>query len=231
MYPYLRCYQQAWVLSLNQMRQFDVPLRARLGYGIKSGNLAASFLGLSIRSGPEPIRLSSELGMLAAMFDLVSDGLHFDPCATHLYCKLARDTLDPPVADILLQLLERKAKHAFAHGGLDRGIDAFRVVIKHLRSEEVWQNPADVALTGTLLQVVDDVLDYGHDIRYGELNFLRDRELQDHLVDLVEWDFATCFADSKYPAVLFHAIKRAKTISTRLISESRSHQSRDPAQA
>jgi hypothetical protein len=169
--------------------------------------------------------------MLAALFDFVSDGLHFDPCATHLYSKLVRETLDPPAANILLHLLERKATHALTHGGLDRGIDAFRVIVKHLRSEDVWKNPVDVALTGTLLQVVDDVLDYRHDISYGELNFLRDRELHGYLVDLVEWDFASCFADSKYPAVLFQAIKRAKAISKSLILESRNHKRSDPAQA
>ena len=91
-----------------------------------------------------------------------------------------------------------------------------RVVIKHLKSETVWPHEADIVSTGILLQVVDDLLDYRHDMDRGELNFLRDEQSHYYVTKLMEWDYKKLFCDSRHPLVLFTAIRRAQSIAAKV---------------
>jgi len=224
MLAYLQSYRAAWSLAQAPLHQLEVGFKNRIKYAIKSGNLAVCFLGFSINSGAEFIRRSAELGL----FDLVSDGLDFEPRANRLFTIIVREYLADQVSNILLELMERKKNKIFSTGGLERGVDALRVVIKHLKSERAWTNYSDIFSVGVFLQVVDDLLDFRNDIARGELNFLRHEDLHDYIPRLIEWDYREQFRYSKYPLVLFYAIERAKSVGAAITKNAiRQHASVD----
>jgi hypothetical protein len=217
MYPYLRTYQLAASLARANMKAFDIPPARRFSYGVKSCNLAACFLGFSVREDERFYRKSAELGFLASTFDLVSDGLHFDSDAFRTYGNLVRALVEPEVAEITLGLMERKRQGRLGAQGLERGIESLRIIIKHLGVEEYWQSEEDLNQVGILCQVVDDVLDFENDIARRELNFIGKLDFKEHLHLLSTWDYKRQFQLSRYPLVLFHVISIAKAKSRRLL--------------
>src|SRR5438105_381298 len=138
MNPYFATYQQAWTLAWHQLRYFNIPLINRVRYGIKSANLAACFLGFSVQRGEQNAQRSAELGCLASIFDLTSDGLKFDEQALAQFSHLVTSTIDCEGAKILLELMDCKRAGSLRFDGLYRGVSALQIIIKHLRAEDAW---------------------------------------------------------------------------------------------
>ena len=150
--------------------------------------------------------------MLAAVFDLVSDDLKYDLGARTLLKKLSNELLDSSVAELLFDLMSRKQKGGFGLNGLERGVGAFRAVIKHLKSDAHWRDENEILSCGVLLQVVDDLLDIQHDAARGELNFMQCENSHIYISQLMQWDYRKSFSGSKHPLALFVAIGYAKFI-------------------
>jgi hypothetical protein len=218
MRSYARTYRLAIALAWSQLRRFNISAVDRFRYATKSGNLALCFLGFSIHPGREFSQRSAELGVLASIFDLASDGLKFDTGALHQFRLVVSETVDEGVACIIFNLMTRKQRMELGVGGLDRGVDAVRIVIKHLHAEEVWKSEREIYDIGILCQIIDDVLDYKGDFARQELNFLRTDERTIYLERFLKWDYKEQFKNSRYPFVLFQVIKVAKTRAGKLIS-------------
>lgn len=211
--PYIGSYQLAYIRALRELRQFRGSRVSQLRYAAKAGNLATCFLGFSIHRGEEYYQRAADLGVLASIFDLASDGLNFDCAATDKFRHLSLTILGGEAADILFALMDQKKAGAIPRNGLDRGIAALRVILKHLDAEEAWASDNQIARSGILLQVVDDVLDYSQDITTAHLNFLRYENSSAYINALLEWDFETQLHAGQHTLVLFHAIRRAKAIA------------------
>jgi hypothetical protein len=220
MYPYLRTYQLALTSAWALLPRFEVSQAKRVHYTIKAANLAVSFLGFSIDGGQEFLVRSADLGVLASLFDLSSDGMSFDREAVRRFQTIVQSTLDASTAQIIFDLLSRKKDGAIRVHGLERGVDALHIVLKHLRADVFWKSEADVREVGILCQVVDDVLDYENDIVRGELNFLRAGDSRVYLDKLVAWDYRKQFCNSAHPHVLFYGISKAKTRAKKWLAKS-----------
>jgi hypothetical protein len=183
---------------------------------MKSANLAICFLGFAGHSGENVFRRSAELGFLASIFDLVSDGLRFESTAMTLFESLVKSTVDKDVAQIIFNLMTRKQERRFTSCGLDRGVDALRIVIKHLQAEDYWASESEIHEAGTLCQIVDDVLDYEKDVARHELNFLGHRDSKMHIQQLMNWDYKRQLHYSCYPSVLFGVIRKAQAKAKKL---------------
>lgn len=216
MLAYVRTYQKAWALSRACLRKFDISQQTRLHCAAKASNLSMCFLGFSIHRGEAYFNRSAELGVLAAIFDLVSDQLKFDSRGVRCFSDLLREVLEPELAAISLDTLNRKKEASFVLSGLERGIPALRVIIRHLHAEESWVTESDVIRVGILCQIVDDVLDYRSDFRRDELNFLKQEGWQQYVQGLLHWDYHVQFRGSQYPLVLFYVVERAKKFAKTL---------------
>src|SRR5205814_1293726 len=137
---------------------------------LKSANLAICFLGFAIERGEGSFRRSADLGMLASIFDLVSDGLCYKLAAYEQFERVARTTLAPEVAGLLFKLMQKKKNGDLELRGLERGAKALEIIIKHLRVESAWPRSSDIIDAGVILQLVDDILDYRVDLRSQHLN-------------------------------------------------------------
>lgn len=214
--PYRKSYQLACVDAFRELGSFAISPATRLHYTAKAGNLATCFLGFSIHTGETYYRKSAELGLLASIFDLTSDGLDFAPSAIEKFRRLSRAILDKNAADILLTLMDQKRMGCLEQNGLDRGIGALRVIVKHLLADSNWRNEGQIIDSGILFQVVDDVLDYARDIKTDHLNFLKHDSSNDYLQALLRWDFEGQFRTSQNTLVLFGAIRRAKALAHKI---------------
>ena len=219
MFPYLLTYGLAVRLAWHGSREFALPVRVRVHYALKSGNLAICFVGFSRDSGRRFLERSAELGTLASVFDLVSDGLNYDTAAVGRFHSMVKGILEPEAAEILLALLRQKERGALAATGLSRGCDAMRVILKHLECESRWENNGaqEMERVGILLQIVDDILDMRQDIRKGHINFMKSAAADCYLNDLLEWDYKETFRDSPYRLFLFGAIRFSRGRAARLV--------------
>lgn len=218
MLSYLLTYCLAAGAAYRASRRIDVPLRTVARYTCKSGNLAVCFLGLSVHAGYAAFKRSAELGMLASLFDLVSDELRFNDRYLRYFRDVLTQTVSPEVEAVSAYLLETKKNHSFRMSGLERGVGAFRAIIKHLESEADW-NDFQIVRSGIMLQIVDDLLDHRQDLARDELNFVRGGEAVSHIQSFLRWDYRREFSESKHPMVLFAAIRRARAIALKLLED------------
>jgi hypothetical protein len=214
--PYVETYQKACTLSRAYLSNFDVPAISRFRYITKSGNLATCFLGFSTEIGEEYCQRSAELGALASIFDLTSDGLHFDEGAIGRFEALVQEILGSELAALCSDILNQKRSGSFELDGLYRGVPTLKIIVRHLRAEEFWPNENEIVKAGVLCQIVDDVVDYRDDMARGGLNFLKHENWPTHLKNLMDWDYEKQFSASKYPFVLFRVFKQAKAIAAKL---------------
>jgi hypothetical protein len=219
MLSYLLTYCLAAGAAYRASRCIDVPLRTVARYTCKSGNLAVCFLGLSVHAGYAAVKRSAEIGMLASLFDLVSDELRFNDRYLRYFRDVLTQTVSPEVEAVLVDLLEIKKSSSFRMSGLERGVGAFRAVIKHLESEAGWPSDFQIIRSGIMLQIVDDLLDHKQDLARDELNFVRGGEAVSHIQSFLRWDYRREFSQSKHPIVLFAAIRRARAIALKLLED------------
>jgi hypothetical protein len=215
---YLSAYGTAFFEASRLCRKFDHPPSGRLRYAIKAANLAVCFLGFAIRNERRIAHRSVDLGVMASLFDLASDGLRFCPRAITKLNYLATETLGREQASLLLDLMERKRARALLFDGLERGIVSLRLILNHLDAAEAWSNN-DVVRAGIYLQIVDDVLDYRHDVADNELNFLQSSNASYWLQEFLQWDYEAQFHTSPHPAALLGIIKKARHTAVRLARE------------
>lgn len=173
------------------------------------------FLGFSVGKGEEYCQRSAELGALASLFDLTSDGLLYDKDAVLQFRNFVHEILGPELADLSLSVLNQKRTGGFELDGLYRGVPTLKIIIQHLRAEGYWPNESEIAKAGILCQIVDDIVDYRDDLADGGLNFLRHKSWRAHVRSLMDWDYEKQFSASKYPLVLFQVVKRAKAVATK----------------
>jgi hypothetical protein len=133
---------------------------------------------------------------------------------------LVDTSVAPDTAKIIFDLMERKQAGRLQVHGLDRGVDALRIVIKHLGAEEVWKSDAEIYEAGILCQIADDILDYKDDIARDALNFLRHDGFHLHIQKFLRWNFERQFRTSQHPAVLFKVIRMARKRAIELVANS-----------
>ncbi len=211
MYAYLRTYQLTLFLARRYLSEFHLSQRNRLFYSIKAANLGLCFLGYSIRSGEAYYRRSAELGVLASIFDLASDGRHFDATAVRKFRSVVDAIANDETARMILDLLDRKQQRQLPVHGLERGVDALRIVLSHLLVQDSWPSEAKIYDVGILCQTVDDLLDSEGDLTRGELNFLRYSDSKKYMQMLMAWDYEEQFRCCPHSFVLFYAIKKARS--------------------
>lgn len=217
MSPFVETYLLSLKFTFSQLRGFDLPPSSRARYAIKAANLSLCFLGFSIHRGREALKRSAQVGMLASLFDLGSDGLHFRPSALAQLQAIVTTTVDHDTAAIIFELMERKRARQIQLCGLERGIDALRIITKHLQSEKMWESEAQFREVGILCQVVDDILDYENDLALGDLNFLCFEDPMPYVEKLLTWRFKEQLVASAYPSVLFKVILRAQAKAPGLV--------------
>jgi hypothetical protein len=217
MRAYVVTYRSAFQTTWTCTAPFRISPFARLHTSVKAGNLSACFLGFCSANDDRNSRRSAELGLLAALFDLCSDQLAYEKSALDRFNQFADCILDRSPAEILRDLMDKKMRKALRNDGLDRGVGAFRVVLKHLQTEAFWEKRINVDDVGLILQIVDDVLDRSHDRRRGELNFLEHRNAANYLQRLQSWPYLKDLNPSLHPFVLFKAIGRAQRTANLLV--------------
>lgn len=218
MYAYLRTYQLAVFLARRHLSEFQLSPYDRLFYIIKAANLAICFLGYSIHSGEAWFRRSAELGVLGSIFDLASDGRHFAPTAVRTFRSVVDAITAGETRRMILDLFDRKERRQLPAQGLERGVDALRIVLSHLRVEESWPSEAKIYEVGVLCQVVDDLLDVEGDLARGELNFLRHPNSTNYIQMLMAWNYEEQFCNCPHSYALLYAIKKAKNKAKRLLA-------------
>lgn len=219
MIPYVATFKRACALSRIYLPRFRISTAREIRYGVKSGNLAMCFLGFSSYRGDEYYQRSAELGVLASIFDLTSDRLKFDDSAVQRFEELVGDILSPELASHSLNVLIQKKCGNFGSDGLDRGAPAMRIIIQHLGADNFWPHDSDVLEAGMLCQIVDDIMDFEHDLARGELNFLQHENWTFYANRLLHWDYERHFCTSQYPLVLFETFKFAKRKAAKLLRQ------------
>lgn len=228
MYPYLRSFGLAVNIAWRDLRRFDLGLTGRLQYCLKAGNLAVCFLGFSVQSGEASYRKSAELGALASLFDLTSDGLGYSSRAVGAFQTAVDAIVDREAQTEIMAVLETKRQKAFRVEGLERGTSALRFIIKYFGVEHHWRSGREIAEVGILLQIVDDILDMDRDLQIGELNFLTSAAAPSHLSALLNWNYREKLSYAPHSFFLIKVIDGASCKARRLMHGFGAPSSRKP---
>lgn len=121
--------------------------------------------------------------MLSCAYDVVTDWRHFEHEARVGFVKVMHSLhLSLELQNMAMALYDKEVHDNLTMDGLDRGSIALRFTLKVMGCEterqELW---GDLDEIGRLCQIVDDVLDYEHDLLTGDKNCLASINRDDYL--------------------------------------------------
>lgn len=159
------------------------------------------------------IKQASGAGKAAFLFcayDVCSDWREKnEPRWAKTFEKIVRCEASPQLAEAALSLYQRDIDGELTQDGLERGIVALRFVLEMMGLQSFYEQKVDVNKLGTLLQIIDDVLDYEKDILAGDENCLTSARRNDYLRILVE-EFDDIQNLFPYGGALLIAIKKSR---------------------
>ena len=182
----------------------------KLKNAVKGGNLTICFQGFIPKGYKGKLDACAEIGALAATFDLLSDGLNFDQDAYKHFNTYCEETLRPDSYKFLTNLLIAKRENTLRQHGLERGVYAIEIILRHLDVRSEWDKNLDVEKFGIRSQIADDLLDYEKDAKSNHLNFIKTRSAKDIIQDYIDWDYEKDIQISAYPFILSIVLRKSK---------------------
>lgn len=167
------CLESSLRFSIRYRRELDISWRNSGRYYKKSVSLAWCYLGFSVRKTLHEARAAGLAGFLCCAYDVVTDWHHFDQKMLERYRGILCDLVPGELQSMVHILLDRELSCELQFDGLERGVTAFAFITKLMGTDSFYDSGSRKHLLGMALQVVDDLLDYQHDVALGEINCLR----------------------------------------------------------
>lgn len=180
-------------------------------YFVKSINLALCYVGLSPNRKLNAAILAGKAGFLCCAYDVVTDWKGFSPQSFSAYQQILLTLVSPELADLAIKLYHAEIRNNVGDDGLERGVVALTFIARLMEVEKALKEKCNIAELGAFLQIVDDVLDYEHDLKHSELNCLGSEGGKKYLIVLLEKSSAPDM-DRIFPngLILKHVIKKAR---------------------
>lgn len=165
--------------------------------------------------------MAGKAAFLCCAYDIVTDWRGFDSKSRLIFEKVLHSIgVSDELQKSTMNLYEREIFQQLEDDGLDRGAIALRFILKLMGCENtrevIWKNLDEI---GRLLQIVDDVLDYEHDVKYGDINCLttenRDIYLKQLLNKFEDAEVRKLFGNESY--VLRKVIEKARGKAEKLL--------------
>lgn len=217
MFWFANTFFKTYFTSFKILLSLEVSFRMKHHYSFKASILACCFAGFAGAEVHDVRRRSGSLGIMSALYDLVSDYKDYDARIWEKVKKVQEDLLNPEASDLLDDLLARKKHKQISNFGLDRGIDALKIIYTEFEDHASLSNEVKLKEFGTWAQISDDLIDYEDDKLSDHLNYLKEEDA----LRLTEWflakDYKKWIAGNPRVFVLRFAFTRAEKIAHRYI--------------
>lgn len=171
--------------SMRFAKTLSISARELSRYLMKSMNLAACYASLGTGIDVRTAEKAGRAGFLSCAYDVVTDWRAFDVAAGRRFASILQQLAAQESAELALVLYDKDRRDCLDNDGLERGQLALQFVCQLMRIDQSFDRFSCESL-GTLLQIVDDVLDLESDVTRGELNCLQNDRRGAHLEALVE---------------------------------------------
>lgn len=208
----------AVLLGFRFRRELAISVHELQRYLSKSFNLGLCY-GAFVK--PPTIRGSVYAGraaFLCCAYDVVTDWRSFSPYFRERFKRQLQRLVPEWAVGLTMQLYRSDLEEALQEDGLERGIIAVKLITGVVGSEDSFSG-FGIRRLGLLLQIVDDVIDFEHDVAHEELNCLATSRGTLHLRFLKEnkQQLLHLFrGDLVMRSVITHGIRRGEAMAQEL---------------
>lgn len=155
-------------------------------YFIKSTNFALCYIGFSPSKDFYYAFPAGKAAFLCCAYDVITDWRKFNPSYLIKYKAILASIVPTDLVELSLRLYDAEINNDLQRDGLERGVIALVSVTRLMGVEQTLRDKTNIEELGILLQIVDDVLDYEHDLKNNELNCLMSNNANKYIGMLIE---------------------------------------------
>lgn len=204
-------------LALKYSSIFEIKGHERGRYWRKCVHLTLCYLDFSRRNNLSEAIGAGFAGFASCGYDVITDWRHFDKQALRPFFVFLKENTNVTVYQQALRMYAEDEANSLAMDGLERGVIAFELVTKVMACYEFYRDEA--RYLGTLLQIVDDVLDYENDLAAGETNCLQSpngRKYLSQLLAITDDNLERWFPKKR---LIHFVIRKAQTKAGKLVAD------------
>jgi len=183
----LKALAESQKMGLNYLLRFNITPTEAVRYFGKCIFLAYSYVGFNVNGTEEEAKGAGKAAVLTTLYDVASDWRdNSDPKWREILKSIFEVEFSEELREIAMRLFDRDVNGNLENDGLERGAVTLKVILELMGITKEYEKKADLQKVGTLLQIVDDVLDYEEDIACGDQNCLVSDQKEEHLQTLIE---------------------------------------------